>query len=134
MFVNSTKTTLPSFCISISYNNENSFEIITKIIQLFRYMKLNIVFEPIEIAGQNYLRNIKYGIDEENLSRLKKNSILLHTPFDYSYFKENEHISAEKYLDTALQNCFIKSFSSEEDAAIFFASFTHFEVSLYFAY
>lgn len=118
MFVNSTKTTLSSFCISISYNDENSFEIITKIIQFFRYMKLNIVFEPVEIAGQNYLKNIKYGIDEENLSRLKKNSILLHTPFDYSYFKENEHILAEKYLDTALQNCFIKSFSVKKNKII----------------
>ena len=118
MFVNSTKTTLSSFCISISYNDENSFEIITKIIQLFRYMKLNIVFEPIEIAGQNYLKNIKYGIDEENLLRLKKNSILLHTPFDYSSFKENEHILAEKYLDIALQNYFIKSFSIEKNKII----------------
>ncbi len=111
MFVNPTKTTLPSIHISISYNNEKDFIAISKIIQLFQIMKINLTFEIIEIAGKNYLKNIIYGITEDNLLRLKKTHLLLHTPFDYSFFKKNEHILVEKYLNIALQNLFIKTFN-----------------------
>ena len=115
MIVNSSKTTLPVFRVAIAYNDEQGFSIISKIIQLFRWMKINIIFEPIEIAGQNYQKKMIYGIDEENLSHLKKTNILLHTPFDYSFFDKNTQFNVEKYLNIALQNCFIKTYSNTED-------------------
>jgi len=116
MFVNTTKTTISAFNISIAFNNEEDFVAIGKIIQLFRLMKVNIIFEPVEIAGKNYLKNIIYGVDEANLTHLKKNNLLIHTSFDYSYFKEDEHVLAEEYLDFALQNYFIKSFVLDKNA------------------
>ena len=114
MLVNSTKTTLPVFRIAISYNDENGFSIISKIIQLFRWMKINIIFEPVEVAGRNYEKKMLYGIDEENLTHLKKTNLFLHTPFDYSCFDKNTQMEVEKYLDIALRNCFIKTFSNTE--------------------
>ena len=116
MIVNSSKTTLPVFRVAIAYNDEAGFDVISKIIQLFRWMKINIIFEPIEVAGQNYLKKMIYGIDEENLSNLKKTNILLHTPFDYSFFDNNTQFNVEKYLNIALQNCFIKTYSNKEDS------------------
>ena len=115
MFVNNTKTTLPVFRVAIAYNDEKGFEIISKIIQLFRWLKVNVIFEPIEIAGKNYQKQMIYGIDEDNLSRLKRTNLLLHTPFDYSFFDKNVQFNVEKYLHTALQNCFIKTFFKLED-------------------
>ena len=115
MIVNSSKTTLPVFRVAIAYNDEVGFNVISKIIQLFRWMKINIIFEPIEVAGQNYQKKMIYGIDEENLSHLKKTNILLHTPFDYSFFDKNTQFNIEQYLNIALQNCFIKTYSNTED-------------------
>jgi len=113
VFVNPTKTTLQAFRVAVSYNNEDDFSIISKIIQLFRWMKINVIFEPVDIAGNNYQKHIIYGIDENNLSNLKKTNILLHTKFDYSFFNKMTQFLAEEYLDIALKNCFVKTFTSE---------------------
>ena len=119
MLVNNTKNTLPVFRISIAYSNEEGFTVLTNIIQLFRWMKINAIFEPIDIAGHNYQKKMKYGIDEGNLRHLKQTNIFLHTPFDYVDFDKNTQMNADKYLDIALQNYFIKSFSFQEETNTF---------------
>lgn len=114
VLVNSTKNTLKGFKISIAWNNEEGFEKINQIIQLFRWMKLNIVFEPVDIAGQNYQKNIKYGLDEPTLTHIKKTNLLIHTAFDYQYFNSSQHKNAEYYLNTAMKNYFIKYYFDDK--------------------
>ena len=129
MFVNLTKTTLQAFRIGVSYNNEYDFSVISRIIQLFRWMKINVIFEPVEIAGNNYQKQMIYGIDEGNLSHLKKTNMLLHTKFDYSFFNKRTQFLAEEYLDIALKNCFVKTFTSEASElfqTIFFSQNKHY--------
>ena len=113
MFVNSTKTTIPAFKIAISWNDENGYNVIDKIITLFKWMRINAIFEPIEIAGKNYQKFMEYGIDENNLKHLKQNNILVHTAFDYSFFNENKQTNADIYLNIALKNYAIKLFNDK---------------------
>lgn len=113
MFVNSTKTTIPAFKIAISWNDEDGYNVIDKIITLFKWMRINAIFEPIEIAGKNYQKFMEYGIDENNLKHLKQNNILVHTAFDYSFFNENKQTNADIYLNIALKNYAIKLFNDK---------------------
>ena len=115
MLVNSTKTTLPVFKIAISWNNEDGFNIINKIIQLFKWFRVNAVFEPIDIAGENYQKKIKYGIDESNLTHLINTNILIHTKFNYDFLRKEEQMNVEKYLNFVMQNYFIKFFQKNND-------------------
>jgi len=104
VFINTTKTTLPVLKIAIAWNDEEGFTAINKIIKLCKWMRLNFTFEPIEIAGQNYQKNMIYGIDEDNLTRLKSADIFLHTKFDYTFFDKQKHTNAEDYIDIAMEN------------------------------
>ena len=113
VFVNSTKTTIPAFKIAISWNDEDGYNVIDKIITLFKWMRINAIFEPIEIAGKNYQKFMEYGIDENNLKHLKQNNILVHTAFDYSFFNENKQTNADIYLNIALKNYAIKLFNDK---------------------
>lgn len=115
MLVNSTKTTLPVFKIAIAWNNEDGFNIINKIIQLFKWFRINAVFEPIDIAGVNYQKKIQYGIDESNLTHLINTNILIHTKFNYDFFQKEEQMNVEKYLNFVMQNYFIKFFHKNND-------------------
>ena len=76
-------------------------------------MRINAIFEPIEIAGKNYQKFMEYGIDENNLKHLKQNNILVHTAFDYSFFNENKQTNADIYLNIALKNYAIKLFNDK---------------------
>ena len=105
MFVNTTKTTLPVLKIAIAWNDEEGFTAINKIIKLCKWMRLNFIFEPIDVAGQNYQKNMVYGIDEDNLTRLKNTDIFFHTKLDYSFFDKNKHTNVEEYIDIAMENC-----------------------------
>lgn len=110
MLINNTKQTLQAFKIAISYNDEAGFLAICKIIKLFKLMKINAVFEPIDIAGENYKKGIKYGIEEQNLTHLLANNILIHTQFDLLSFDEMEQINPDEYINIAMENLVIKRF------------------------
>ena len=84
--INATKSTLVAKKIAISYSNEDDFLVINNVIQILSLLKINATFEKIDIHHDNYLKNIKTGISEENLTFLKKNDIFIHTPFDMKYF------------------------------------------------
>lgn len=103
--INATKKTLISTKIAISYDNEESFKVINKIITIFRWLKINIIFEAIEFGGDNYKKNIKTGITEDNLSNLKHNCILINASFqELNYDKNNGDIDVGIYFDNALRN------------------------------
>ena len=103
--INATKKTLISTKIAISYDNEESFKVINKIITIFRWLKINIIFEAIEFGGDNYKKNIKTGITEDNLSNLKNNCILINASFqELDYDKNNGDVNVGSYLDDALRN------------------------------
>ena len=110
MFVNNTKTTPQVLKIAISFSTEKEFIIINKIICLFKWLKINATFEAVDIAGNNYKKAINYGIDEQNLSNLKRNDILITTCFNYNYFDPDSQIAVDTYLDIAMENCFKANF------------------------
>ena len=124
MLVNPTKTTLSVFRVAIAYSDEVGFAVITKIIQLFRWLRINIIFEPIDIAGQNYQKKMPYGIDEDNLTHLKKTNIFLHTPFNYSFFNNDTQVDVERYLNVALQNFFVYAFFKDKNNIVKKQTFT----------
>ena len=70
--INATKSTLVAKKIAISYSNEDDFLVINNVIQILSLLKINATFEKIDIHPDNYLKNIKTGISEENLTFLKK--------------------------------------------------------------
>ena len=109
--INATKSTLLAKKIAINYSNESDFAVINNIIQIFRLLKINATFEKIDIHSDNYLKNIKTGITEENLTFLKKNDIFIHTSFDMRHFsKDNGDIDLNYYLNYALHCCFSLNF------------------------
>ena len=111
--INATKSTLVAKKIAISYSNEDDFLVINNVIQILSLLKINATFEKIDIHPDNYLKNIKTGISEENLTFLKKNDIFIHTPFDMKYFsKENNDVDLKYYLNYALHCCFSLNFCS----------------------
>ena len=120
MLINTTKTTIQATKIAISYNGNDEYNAILNIITIFRLMKLNIIFEPIEIAGNNYKKCINYGIDENNLTHLKNTNFLFHSPFNYNNFNAKTQIKASDYLDVAMENYFIRYYSIVDDNKIFF--------------
>lgn len=114
--INATKSTLVAKKIAISYSNEDDFLVINNVIQILSLLKINATFEKIDIHPDNYLKNIKTGISEENLTFLKKNDIFIHTPFDMKYFsKENNYVDLKYYLNYALHCCFSLNFCSNGD-------------------
>ena len=115
MLINDTKETVPALKVAISYSDEESFFAINKIINLFKFLKLNVVFIPIKIAGDNYAKFINCGIEEQELTNLLKADILINTPFDYSYFNVERQIDAKEYLDYAMENIFQLDYSYNYD-------------------
>ena len=124
--INATKSTLVAKKIAISYSNEDDFLVINNVIQILSLLKINATFEKIDIHHDNYLKNIKTGISEENLTFLKKNDIFIHTPFDMKYFsKENGDIDLKYYLNYALHCCFSLNFCS--NGGVFYEMTNFFE-------
>ena len=124
--INATKSTLVAKKIAISYSNEDDFLVINNVIQILSLLKINATFEKIDIHHDNYLKNIKTGISEENLTFLKKNGIFIHTPFDMKYFsKENGDIDLKYYLNYALHCCFSLNFCS--NGGVFYEMTNFFE-------
>ena len=103
--INSTKQTLHATKVAISYQNEKSFGVISEIIHVLRLLKINLVFETIDIPADNYTKHIHTGISEDNLSNLKKNKIFIHTKLNTSQCQQNNgDINITEYLNIALQN------------------------------
>ena len=124
--INATKSTLVAKKIAISYSNEDDFLVINNVIQILSLLKINATFEKIDIHTDNYLKNIKTGISEENLTFLKKNDIFIHTPFDMKYFsKENNDVDLKYYLNYALHCCFSLNFCS--NGGVFYEMTNFFE-------
>ena len=115
MLINKTKTTIQASKIAISYNNNEEYNAILKIITIFRLMKLNIIFEPIEIAGDNYKKSINCGIDESNLTHLKNTNFFFHTPFNYDNFNNKIQIKANYYLNVAMEYFFTRYYKIVDD-------------------
>ena len=124
--INATKSTLVAKKIAISYSNEDDFLVINNVIQILSLLKINATFEKIDIHPDNYLKNIKTGISEENLTFLKKNDIFIHTPFDMKYFaKDNNDVDLKYYLNYALHCCFSLNFCS--NGGVFYEMTNFFE-------
>lgn len=103
MIVNDTKKTLPAIRIALSYGDEQGFEALQKVINLIRFAKINAIFEIFDLAGENYQKGLPYGIAEADLVRLSKCNVLLHTPYNYTFFNKNRHFEMDKYLNIALE-------------------------------